>query len=851
MPTVVNGIGTWYYGKKRIHRLKNVCSFCNRAGELESFDTTLYFVVFFVPLVPLGRKRVLQQCPSCQKHRVISLQKWEVTKAQDIARLLEELRAKPDDGDTIRAAIALASSYQDEVLLDKLAPALAGHRLEDGAIQAQLGVAYSYFARHEEAEAAFRASLAAQDSPAVREQLALSLLRQHRPEEAYAYLRHILDDRRSEGAGMIYLLAEAYQAEGMHKEALELMDRRDTLFPELAISKDYLRQRKTSERYLHSGKKIRSAFLSESSKAGYREGSWMASVPRFIGPLVLLGLLGWYLGAAVWMGQARKIYLVSGWNQPYTVAVNGQEEVLQPGAVTPLRIREGQVAIELRDPNVVLEPDLCRVETPFFSRPFRSDTFVINPDHLAIVVLEQSEYSATPRPAQEPPRLLLGDGFYSFHGIDYEFSPFPPTLQAEKGQTIRKTRVTLAPNLTSEQKLSVAGRVLDEKGQMAYAQRLVRLDATDVYPLYWVLGKLTTDEAVEFLKPRLADRPMLVEWHRAYQHFMDKGHPERDLRPEYQQLVAESKGHPDALYLLARLQDVDEADTLLRQAAGATPPSVPALHALGFRALAEGRFANALGWLQKAVRLSPDHPAVRADYESTLLAGGGYDQLLEELKTRSHPAGQNLAVSISRLRAYAAKRDEAAAQATIEEAVQSVQGPEKERYRAIVRAAMEMILCSRDNDVDGYLTRAAQMPDARQYEFEQALWQGKLQEAAGAVDRTKDDQALTQYALLYLAALEAGNPKLAQQQWQLLLACLERLDRYSRQLGAMLAGRQPLNVHLIRRLPIEPREKRVLLAIVAQRDPDEAQELLSLARSLNFYLDGTSLCLRKILEKSP
>jgi tetratricopeptide (TPR) repeat protein len=847
MPTVVNGIGTWYYGKRRIHRLNNVCSFCNRAGELESYDTTLYFVVCFVPLVPLGKKRVLQKCPSCHKHRVVSLAKWEATKTQDIARLLEELRAKPDDGDTIRAALALAMGYQDEGLFDKLAPALAGHRLDDAAIQAQLGAAYSYFARHEEAEAAFRASLAAQDNPTVREQLALSLLRQHRPQEGYPYLRHILDERREEGAGMIYLLVEAYQAEGMHKDALELMDRRDALFPDLAISKHYIKQRKTSERYLQSGKRIPSAFLSQSRKAGYHEGSWMASVPRFVGPVVLVGLLCWYLGAAVWMGHARKIYLVNGWNQPYTIAVNGQEQRLEPGAVTPFSIGEGEVAIEFRDPKIALEPDRCRIETPFFARPFRSDTFVINPDHLAVVVWEQSEYSATPRPIPEPSRAYLGHGFYSFQGIDYEFSPFPPTIQAKQGQTIRKTRVTLAPNLTPEEKLSMVGRVLGHKDQLAYAQRTLRVDPTDVYSLYWLLGKLKADDAVEYLKPRLNERPVLVEWHRAFQHLMDKEHPERDLRSEYQQLVAETKGHPDALYLLARLQEVDEADTLLRQAAAATPPSVPALHALGFRALGEGRFADAVTWFQKAVRLSADHPTLRSDYESALLAAGRYDELLEELQAR--PTRQNLALSLDRLRAYAAKRDNAGAQNTIEEAIQLVQGPESERFRRMLRALMEMVLCCRDNDVDGYLQRAAEMPDA--LPFEQAFLRGKLQEAATAIDRTKDEQILSQYALLYLAALKGGNPRLAQEQWQLLLSCLERHDRYSRQLAAMLAGRQPWNADLIRRLPIDPREKRVLLAVVAQDHPHDAPELLSLARSLNFYLDGTSLCLSKVLEKNP
>src|SRR5262245_59119839 len=103
MPHVINGIGTWYYGKRRVHRVKSTCQFCDNLGELESYDTTLFFVVVFVPIIPLGQKRVLEECPNCRKHRVTSLKKWEELKARDIEQLLETLRQNPDDRDTIQA----------------------------------------------------------------------------------------------------------------------------------------------------------------------------------------------------------------------------------------------------------------------------------------------------------------------------------------------------------------------------------------------------------------------------------------------------------------------------------------------------------------------------------------------------------------------------------------------------------------------------------------------------------------------------------------------------------------------------------------------------------------------------
>ena len=76
MPTIVNGIGTWYCGKRRIHRVKSGCSQCGAFAELESYDTTLYFVIFMVPIIPLGQKRILESCPSCQRHKIVKLKDW-------------------------------------------------------------------------------------------------------------------------------------------------------------------------------------------------------------------------------------------------------------------------------------------------------------------------------------------------------------------------------------------------------------------------------------------------------------------------------------------------------------------------------------------------------------------------------------------------------------------------------------------------------------------------------------------------------------------------------------------------------------------------------------------------------
>jgi tetratricopeptide (TPR) repeat protein len=847
MPTVYEGIGTWYYGKRRIHRFKGTCSFCNRVGELASYDTTLYCVFFHVPLLPLGQKRVLEACPSCGRHRVVKLREWEAAKAQSIARLLEKLDKEPDDRDTTRQAIALACSYQDGALFEKLATSLAKDRLEDAGIQSQLGAAYAYFARWPEAEAAYRAALSVEDNLETCQQLALALLKQGRPEDAAGYLRHVLDNQLKEQAGLIYLLIEGYQAQGMHQEALAISDRRDAAFPDLASQKEFKKQRKTSQRYLHSGKKIKSAYLSESAKTGYREGSWTARIPRLIGPLVVLGLLAWYLGAALWTGQARKIYLVNGWNKPYTVAVNGREHSLPPEAATAIHVPEGEITIEFQDAKAPMESVRCRVESPFFSRPFSSRTYVINPDQLAVLLKEQTEYGEVARPIQLPPELHVGKVLYALDGIDYEFTAFPPTLQGKKGETFTKTRVDVARNLASEARLSLVTRGLPDQEQIDYAKRWLNWEPNDVITLYLLLGRLSNEEALAFLNTRLNVRPVLVEWHRAYQDLSRKSQPETDLLPTYRQLVAQTADHPDALYLLARVQEqnLDEADALLRRAAGANPPSAYAMHALGYQALEQGRFDDAVSWEEKAFRLAPQSPSIERGYRQALLAARKYDRLLEHLRTQPQTLTHQVAALTEQIRVYTAKGDLAKARATILEAAKIFPGAQPNPAQQQVQAHLELLLCCCQHDVAGFLKVLPQIQDISP--FEPAFLRGKLQEAARLVG-PENDQALVRLALLYLAAVKDKNQKLAEDQWQELLAALSKGRAPLRTLGEMLAGRRPIKEDQIRRLPIEVEQKRVLLAVVARRFPNSSKELLPLARKLDFSPDVTSLCLQKILD---
>jgi tetratricopeptide (TPR) repeat protein len=810
-------------------------------GELESYDTTLFFVCLFVPIIPLGKKRILEACPFCRKHRAMPLRQWEASKKRDTEDLLQRLRASPDDRSVMLRAIQLSIAYQDGGMLDQLASVAAETAGDDPNVLAQLGYAYAYFARREEAAKVLETSLSLRDDPEVRRQLGLALLKLGRTDEAEPHLRPILTEREGQNAPLIYYLIEAYQAEGRHDKALGLADERDAAFPELANDKLNKKQRAASQRYLASGKRLKPVFLTETGRTGYREGNWTARLPLIIGPLVILGLLAWYLIAAISEGRARKVYLVNGWDNPYTVVVNGEAHALRPGVATPITVAEGDIAVSIREANPGFQPLNLRIETPFFARPFSRYTFVINLDQLAILSLQNVEYAEVPR--QSPPgKLHTGEPLHQFQSVDYEFTPPPQTIQMKKNQTVVKKVLELVP-IMADNRFSIAMGSLDPAGQVRYAKHWAELDPANEMALGWSLLLLPGEEGLTFLRPRLSERPPVTAWHRAYQTQMDKLHPEVDLRPEYRKLVEETKSQADALYLLGRLEDNEESDKLFQRAAGAKPPSVYAMYALGIDALCRGQFEDAVRQLEQASNQKTRLISAELFFHEALLAAGKYDRLLDDLAAQRLPPERRFVAQDQQIRALVAKGDKAKAKALVDETAGHFPGPGQMELRQTLHKFAEASICCASNDVEGYLTATGNEPT-----FETAFLQRKFAEAAGLADRGKTENAIRQRGLLYLGMLAAGDQKGAEAQWEPFLDALRQEGRRGRKCADMLGGKVPVDVEYLRRVAIYPGQKRVVLAVMTKRFPEQSKDLSTLARKLDYHRDATSLCLRQVLD---
>ena len=95
MPATINGIGTHYYGKRDAASRAGVCPHCGADSKLESYTTRLWFVIFFIPIIPLKRVRLLDYCSRCSRHWAVNPDQYEKTRQETITTLLKSYSDQP------------------------------------------------------------------------------------------------------------------------------------------------------------------------------------------------------------------------------------------------------------------------------------------------------------------------------------------------------------------------------------------------------------------------------------------------------------------------------------------------------------------------------------------------------------------------------------------------------------------------------------------------------------------------------------------------------------------------------------------------------------------------------------
>lgn len=845
MPETINGIGTWYHGKTDIHRLKGVCEFCGNMGELSSYDTTLYFVVFFIPVIPIKKYRVLEECPACQKHRVIKARQWKELKEATTNEVMSKLEANPRDKGALLEALDAVIGYQEKPLLEKLVPFTQNFN-DDADVQAKLAACYNYFSLREEATEAYKRSLLAEDRPETRENLAFNLLRAGQPEEAYSLARHVMEEKKREKLYLPFLLIDTYQSQGKHQQALELLDELEEAFPELAQDKEVKKLRAQSNKYLASGKPVKRATLVDSSRGGVQQGSNFSKwVPILIASFLIIG----YFARTFYLGENCSVYLLNGAGKPYEVKVHDKTYLLQPGSPQLIQVPEGELVVESTQKDYEIPPVKCKVETNFWSRCFMRPVFVVNPDESAVLSSETSIYAKNP-PKPPPPVYIDAKSIHVLDEPDYLFSEFPDSIQVKGNSSITKKRLGVFRFADTNGQLDyLQTHVKDAKQLTGMVKRLLMINPADHLLLEWLQRRLSLDEQMKLLQTKLGEEPLLVDWHRAYQDLCFRMKPPRDVRSEYEMRLASASPatKANALYLLGRVTEDPPGVALFREAAGMKEPSFYAINALGLRALLGGDFADAQKWAEKMQFLDARHPSTVKLSTEVLMATRKYGELDQWTRSPAQTMDAHLEQLFLQYRASLLQRQSEAAKQARQQILVEFRRTEPDKI-GLVETALDLMQCVVQGDTATYQKMAQKEPNPTD-PFIVAILKNDFSDAEQKAKlRDEGEHFLLHTSLLYLMASKHKDQKLMDSCWEDMVKDIRTTSRNAKPLIEMLDGKTPFQFEAAKNAFIAAEEKRAVLLVLADRFPAHAAPLKALAKKLNFQHDAYSMAIEALVK---
>jgi hypothetical protein len=830
---MINGFGTWNIGRRNVHATLDHCDQCGAVNKLKSYDTRRFIMALYIPLIPLGQVRVINHCGRCDKFRAVKLAIWKSGLAEMRAKVLAASQQSLDSDAAVEQILHPLIAYQDMETFATLASSLRDRYADDAYFLMHLGNAYTYFNSLRGAEEAYNASMETGDSQECRERLAWLLLLQDRPGEARPMLEHILETRNAEKTSLLYHLAVSYQSIGKHQEAMNVVDRVFAAIPELRSDKDWLKLRIASQRNLSTGKPITKGSLSQVYKLPSRKtGRWAL----ILAPFIVLILLSGFIFISVDAARNRTIYLVSGLAFPYEVQLDDSTIPLHPNGFRAVQLAEGPH--RYRADALGIPEEAFELHTNFFLRPFQErEVFVLNPDKVAVLMDENMEYmQRVDESAKYSYTVATNDAFYHFHNIHFPFQAFPEEVMLERPRETRR-RLSAIPVTSSYEVYDMLIGEIEDKPIEAHMLRRFHFMPEDPGYCEILLDRLGIERFKTEAHVELAQRPVLIEVHRAYQSVTEIQDPLRDLEDEYAQLLAKEPDNGDLIYLLARVtDDLDRADELFEKASSPPYDCEYAVAALAFDSLSRGEFDEAERRFNSISDASKDVASFDWIGAEIQIARADYAAILERISRSATgvPSTESDALADVYYRTLNGNPD-----SEIDKSVNDfcaylkTMGADKDTVEFFRESAAEQRAYA-SGDLDRYY--ASVDADAYpQLRFERALYEGDL-DAAAALLQDEYLADATNHLALYICAARAGQSALTGTHLTRgaeLLATGVVEDRYY---ASVLAGDGPLDIDRALRLSAMPGIKRIVLAALAIRYPEQSAPLNALARKLNYSM---------------
>ncbi|QEH32769.1 hypothetical protein OJF2_12500 [Aquisphaera giovannonii] len=651
MPTTVNGIGTHYYGKRNVSRRDAVCQSCKQYGTLASYYTRLWFVIVFIPVIPLGRKRIMDECPRCRRHFVADADKYEANKQLQVSGSMDEYRRSPSPENALLAHASLMGFREFEEA-DAFRRAAIEQFPEHAGLHAGLGEQLEQFSNFHGATPLFERALEIDpDLPAARVGVARRMMAQGDLDGA----RTLLDFLEVPGAGQqhplgpIDVLSSYYQNAGRHAEALEIAAHLLREIPAAGQQHTFRAFVKKSEKALGAAASILPPV--EGSVRGLFKGAdsphpaWVRRVfwAGLVGGLLLAGLLA----SNEYIRRNRTLYVVDAIGAPIRVSIDGGPPATVDG-LGKLTTREGRHRVEITGP--IRETVELDMTSGFLDRWFKKPAWVVNAGGAAVLDEATVYYASDPRPSDH--RLVAGKPVLVIPHVDHPFEAPPQSVEVGSRSAVATRQVLTWLRDPASQLFATLLARGDRADAMSYAEAQLRAHPEDHELLQEYVQQAAAGEVARvdaFLESGLDRRPVDVFWHRAYQAAAEASGRGKELIARYDAALAADPEDAGLIYLRGRIDpDIARREAHFRRALKADPKFPWSWFALGMQAVSEGRWDEGLDGIRKARELGIPEDTFRDAFHVARLGRGEAKALVAEYRSALAAEPMNFAI-LSRL----------------------------------------------------------------------------------------------------------------------------------------------------------------------------------------------------------
>lgn len=537
MPYTLNGIGTRYVGAKNRSATVGDCQSCKKSATLSSYDTREWFCFAYIPVIPLTKFRILNDCSRCRRHQRMKASDFQQSVDQKLTPLRDAIRRSPRDPQPYIALVQtlvawqMSSEAQREV---ESALTVFPDNADLLLISGQLAVGRNDFAA---ALASYeRARRVDPQNAAVTYSIGWLLHETGRHDQAVPVLQQA-SAQDANRAGALYLLGDSCMKLTRWQEALQAFQQLVALEPRYTVDKSLMRLMRDCK--LKLGYELNETerragrrwwpFGGKRKRADFQKGPVMVRPGLKIAGYILLVVMVFSLGVVGWdRWWNQRLYVDNALDRRVNVTLDGERFKVSSDGYEQKELQAGHHTI------VVSEVSGKEIEKRSFDisrlSPFAAIAherfFVYNIASQRVYRRANVGYAEHEDDSSYSEELVGMQSFFEVRDADYAFTPPPQTIQMDAGS---KTQVKVVFAPAHDVSLSRYAIILETQGKKQEAMNAIaRAVATrPCDPLVrraqiYVVSAVSPDAASGTAKEWIsACREDDIEAHRAYQDLND------------------------------------------------------------------------------------------------------------------------------------------------------------------------------------------------------------------------------------------------------------------------------------------------------------------------------------------